>query len=342
MAAHERNPTAALMNRLADAPWEFDFFGAVRTIAAAHADRPRPGWSKALAGDPIRFGQTPSLAFAPSTLQKFAPAGPSGGVGKLSVHFLGLLGPNGPMPLHFTEYVLERLRERDPSLRDFLDVFHHRILSLFYRAWAYSRPAASQDRPDDDYFAQFFLSLIGLGMPSLQHRDEVTDLAKIHFAGRVGTLARNAEGLRSVLNGYFNVRFEIHEFHPRWVKIPDRFLCRLGENPENATMGTGLVTGDRVWTCDAGFRLITEPLSYADYQRFLPGVHSLERVTAWVHMYVGEEQDCDLQLRLKASETPPLIMGAGGRLGWSTWLTSQQPEKDADDLVLHVTHPVAA
>ena len=128
---------------LASAPFEFDFFtGVSECWRLRHVqDMPRVGESISPRQDPVRFGQNPSLAFAPATLESFSPA-TDGLPARLQVYFLGLFGPNGPLPFHLTEFAHERLHaHRDPSLTRFLDVFHHRMLSLFYRAWANSRKA---------------------------------------------------------------------------------------------------------------------------------------------------------------------------------------------------------
>ena len=122
------------------------------------------------------------------------------------VHFFGLFGPDGPLPLHLTEYARDRSRNhRDPSLQRFADIFHHRALSLFYRAWANSRPTISFDRPEDDRFALYTGALIGLGMESLRNRDAMPDLTKLHFAGHLSCQTRHAEGLASILSEFFKM-----------------------------------------------------------------------------------------------------------------------------------------
>lgn len=142
----EQRAQSELIARLEDEPWRFDFFTVVRRLEAMNPDRPRMGFSQRPSEDPVRFAQEPSLAFAPCTVQRYRGArgnSPS----RLFVNFMGLLGPNGPLPLHLTEHAMQRERHaKDPTFSRFLDVFNHRMICLFYRGWVSSNQAALFDR----------------------------------------------------------------------------------------------------------------------------------------------------------------------------------------------------
>jgi type VI secretion system protein ImpH len=312
----------------------FDFYRAVRLLECAHPDKPRVGTDNRANTEPVRFGQPPSLSFSPSTVAGYEPPA-DGKPPKLLVNFMGLLGPNGPMPLHMTAYVWDRLRNhRDPTLVRFLDLFNHRMIALFYRAWAHNQQALGLDRGGRDKFATYVGSFIGIGVESLMRRDAVADVAKLHYAGRLLCQTKNAEGLVAVLSDYFRVPVELEQFVGQWVKVPEESLCRLGESPDTGTLGSTAIVGSRVWDVQQKFRLRFGPLTYADYERMLPGGASLKRLVAWVRSYVGDEFDWDVQLVLKKANVPALKLGQGGRLGWSTWLHAAPPKRDAADLVL--------
>ena len=321
---------------LADRPFSFDFFQAVRRLECAHRDRPRVGFSSHVAEDPVRFGQVPSLAFAPSTLAEYGKWGKHARAPRLAVHFFGLMGANGPMPLHFTEYVRDReLNHDDATVARFLDMFHHRMTSLFYRAWACNQQTVSHDRAGrHDRWADYVASLFGIGMPSLRDRDAVPDPAKLHYAGRLVCHTRHAEGLESILEDFFGVRTEIEQFVGQWLPLPPDSACRLGASRASGTVGESIVVGSRVWDCQQKFRVRMGPMRFADYQRLLPGGGSLSRLVGWVKNYIGDELQWDAQLVLKKEEIPPLRLGQVGQLGWSTWVHSQPIPRDADDLVL--------
>src|SRR5947208_7230053 len=195
----------SLLDALLQRPYEFDFFRAVRMLESQRPDLPRVGFSFSPSEDPVRFWQKPSLRFAPATLDSVQPAGPAS-VPRMAVNFFGLFGPNAPLPPHITEYVLEReLHHHDPTITAFFNLFHHRLISLFYRAWAASQKAVDMDRPTERRFATYIGSLFGIGMEALQDRDGVPNPDKLFFPGRQACQTRNAEGLEAILREYFHI-----------------------------------------------------------------------------------------------------------------------------------------
>jgi len=324
----------SLRSRLAESPYSFDFFMAVRRMECAMSQLPRMGHSKRPREDPVRFCQEPSLAFPPSTLHAYRPGG-AGGADLLFVNFLGLLGPNGPMPLHLTEYIRDRqINSKDITVARFLDVFNHRMVALFYRAWACNQQTVNYERGSGDRFSLYIGSLFGIGMDSLRGRDAVPDVAKLHYSGRLVCQTRHAEGLRAVLEDYFRVPVAIEEFVGQWLELPPDCCCRLGEAPSTGLLGRTTIVGARIWECQQRFRLKFGPMGLAAYQRMLPGGGSLLRLIAWVRNYIYDELEWDVQLILKKEEVPKLHLGKLGQLGWTTWLSSKPFTRDADDLVL--------
>ncbi len=336
MASEHRatNKLIALEKALQQTPYDFDFYQAVRRLECAYNNRPRIGQSRRAIEDPVRFGQEPSLAFAPSTLASFTPADEHH-FAQLAVAFFGLFGPNGALPLHLTEYVRDRQRNNDDhTFRVFADLFHHRMLTLFYRAWGNAQPTVNYDRPKSDRFALYVGSVLGLGMPSLRHRDEMPDLAKFYYAGWLSGHTHHAEGLQMMLTDFFNIPARIEQFVGHWMPLPEECRWRLGHSLETGTLGMSATLGGAVWECQHKFRIVVGPLGLADYQRFLPGGKSVKRLVAMVRQYCGDEMHWDLNLILKKEELPPFILGEAGLLGWTTWLTNEALAKDADHLLI--------
>jgi len=309
-----------------------DFFQVLRLIENAHPELPRIGASLRPRDDAVRFGQDPSLCFHPTALGQYLRTGPDARA-RLAVNFFGLLGANGPLPIHLTEYVRDRLRHGgDPTLLAFLDVFHHRMLSLFYRARASAEPAISLDRADGDRFSGFVGSLFGIGSPALRERDAIGDFAKLHFAGLLANRARPASGLATILREYFGLPLRIEQFAGHWMALPDEVRSRIGLAGEGNRLGSSLVLGRKVWDCQNRFRIVIGPLGYDDYRRFMPGGDSLKRLLAWVRTYCGLALDWEVRLVLKKEERPPLRLGGATRIGWSTWLASGAPQRDPDGM----------
>lgn len=334
MASPARQTTGDLIAQLAAEPFAFDFFRAVRLLEASAPDRPLLGETLQPSDDLVRFGQQPSLAFAPSTLQSVTP-GRDGRATKVLVHFFGMFGPNGALPFHLTEHARERQRNaKDPTLVAFLDVFHHRLLSLFYRAWAVNQKAVDLDRPDRSRFSMYIGSTFGVGMESLRDRDAVPDWAKLYFSGRLAPQTRNAEGLQAIIREFFGLPAQIETFAGQWIDLPPESICQLGASPESGTLGRTVIVGSRFWDVQLKFRIRLGPMSLLDLQRLLPIGDAFKRLKAWIKNYVGHEFCWDAQLVLKKEEVPSTVLGKSGLLGWTMWLKSKPFPRDAEDVIL--------
>jgi type VI secretion system protein ImpH len=324
----------ALFAALARAPWSFDFFQALRRIEGLFADRPRLGRALRPGDEPVRISQEASVAFAPSTLSACEVNGER--PPRLEQRFFGLLGPNGPLPLHLTEYARERLMHHaDPTLARFLDLFHHRLGLFFYRAWAEARPTVHQDRPEEDRFSMYVGSLAGHGLPASRNRDAVPDHAKRFFVGHLARNPKNAEGLASILEGFFRLPARVDQFVLGWLDLPrDQRTVLGGQSRLSGILGHDTVIGERVRDVQSRFRAVIGPMDLDRFGDFLPGGRSLERLKHWVRNYVGFEFDWDVQLVLARDEVPGTRLGREGQLGWTTWLGARRATTDADDLIL--------
>jgi type VI secretion system protein ImpH len=334
MAGADGQTPDSLIAELAEKPFAFDFYAALRLLQSRFPGQPRIGHSWSPVQDPIRFAQSPALDFAPSTIEAVRRDDPSRPPVVYSRHF-GLFGPNGPLPLCLTEYARERaLHHGDPTFTAFCNLFHHRLLSFFFRAWADAQKTVDFDRPDDQRWSQFVGSLVGLGMESFLGRDSVPDRAKLYFAGRLVAQARNAEGLEAIIQDFFGVHTELSTFVGQWLKLPPGSTCKLGESRESGTLSETVILGERVWTCQLHFRLRMGPMTLAEFERLLPNGASFRRLCDWIRQYSGDDYSWDARLVLAKEDVPAIQLGRAGRLGWTTWLKTQPFERDAEDLVL--------
>jgi type VI secretion system protein ImpH len=322
MAASDRPPVDNLsaLAELEREPYEFDFHVALRRIEVAFRDRPRLGTAVRPAEEPVRLGQDPSMAFAPAELTAFT-APRDGAPGRLSIAFLGLFGPNGPLPTHLTEFARDRLRNAgDATFARFVDIFQHRLFLLFQRAWASTQPVAEHDRPDDDRFEKYLGALGGFAfatpMPSVGVPDEV----RWYYAGLLTTGNRSAEGLASLLSDYYGAKVRIEEFIGEWAALPESSRFRLGGSSETSALGRTSVIGERVRLCQHRFRIVMGPLGRAPFERMLPGREGLDRLVSLVRTYAGDELSWDVRLVPAGDATDQLRLGAGGRIGWNTRL----------------------
>ncbi len=338
MASDERKAAGDLsrFDALKDHPEKYHIFQALRLIEARYADRPRLGRSRRPKQDPVRLKQRVSMAFASSTVARFAPQDEqSGEAGELAQYMFGLFGPNGPLPLHLTEYAYNRQHSyRDPTFKAFGDIFHHRMLSLLYRAYASGEPTANFDRAGDvDDFAQKVAAFAGLKGAGFADRDAMPDLAKLRYAGRLAHGTRNEEGLLALISGFFGAPASMESFVGTWLELDPKDTWELGNPHKPARLGQSCSIGSKVWTRQAKFRFRVGPVGLADYKRLLPGGDSLKRLKALVRNYMGDALMWDMNLVLKAGEAEPAMLARA---------PSGPPQEPALDMSATVILPAPA
>ena len=332
-ASHDPGELATFLRELEAVAHSRSLFATLRRIDSFSTDTPGLGRSGRPKEDPVRLGQKATMAFATSQIAEVEPAR---GQVPPSVHIFGpgMFGPNGALPVHLTEYTLDRKRNHDdPTLWRFVNLFHHRLLSLLYRAWANAQPAVSADRPDDDRFTGYVASLMGMGLPSLRDRAAIADHGAFHYVGHFARQSKSPQGLMAVLRDFFDVPVRIEQFVGEWLRVPDDARWRLGRSLLAGALGESATLGARVWGCQHKFRITIGPMDFASFQRFLPGEPSRERLVALVRGYCSEEFDFELNVILQKDDVPALSLGHAGQLGRTSWLATAQRDRDADDVV---------
>lgn len=346
MASENRVSSHVLIAELEEAAYRFDFFETLRLFEALNPDKPRFGTGVKARDDAIRCSQEPELEFPASTLSSYEVE--ESGIPRLVANFLGLFGPQGPLPLHLTEYARERLRHhKDPTFARFADIFHHRMICLFYRAWANARPTVCYDRPESDRFAFYVGSLSGISGAAFRHRDALDDRAKLFYAGHFSSQAKYPDGLKAIVADLLAIDVQIEEFVGEWMAIQQSDQSRLGHSPALASLGQSTFLGAFVWGCQHKFRIVLGPLNLSRYLSLLPGGSALAQLTAIVRNYIGDELVWDAQLVLKQQDVPQELslgvpsqphsssMNGDARLGWSMWLGPRPTQNDARDLTLN-------
>lgn len=319
------------LERLTKNPEKHHIFHAFRVLEAAYPDSPRIGEARRPREDKVRFGQEAELSFPPSTIASFTPP-KEDEPGQLTNRFFGLFGPQGPLPLHLTEFARARLRHhRDNTFIAFANMVTHRVMTLFYKAWRTGQPAPSFDRGQKDGVERKIAAIAGYHGDHLRNNDALPDLAKRHFAGILAQGPKNAEGLVSIVSAFFGAPVKVEQFVGCWLDLEPTDCWELGKP---ARLGQTTSIGNRVWTRGAKFRLRMGPLSYAEYERLLPGGGSLERLRAIVRNYVGDALDWDVNLVLKKEDVPKAVLGQTVRLGQTGWIGENKNQQDAADLFL--------
>jgi type VI secretion system protein ImpH len=332
-------PVSPIEQALRDEPCSFEFFQAVALLQRLSTNQSQPvGQFCNPEEEAVQFRVNNSLGFPASQIQgiEWGEDRPP----QMKVNFMGLTGPSGVLPYAYTELILERLRAKDGSLQDFLDLFNHRMISFFYRAWEKYRFPVTYYR-GNDVFRHHLLDFIGLGTAGLQNRQAVSDDALLHYVALFSEQARSAEALEAILGDYFEVPVEIEQFAGSWYRLDPSAQCCMDDNPtDSEKLGAGVVVGDEIWHQESRVRIKLGPLSLSRYQDFLPSGAAYEPLKAMVKFFSNDQIDFEVMLILNREEVPPCEVGvddgAAPRLGWLSWLKSKPLDRNPGDTILSI------
>jgi len=325
------------------AAYRFDFFQAVRMAERVSPGEP-VGRDHSPGQEALRFRSLPSLRFPTGSVAglRRRSDGKSGRPElEMVVTFMGLTGPAGVLPHHYTRLLIQRLRDRDTALRDFLDIFNHRLISLFYRAWEKCHFPAAYDETrgrqhQEDLFTAGLYCLVGLGSGGLRKRLKVGDEAFLSYAAFFADQHRPAVCIPRMLASYFEVPVELDQLAGQWLRLDpsDRSSlpgpgCPDGQHNQ---LGAGLLLGGQVWDIQGKFRLRVGPLDYAQFRHWIPTADALRPFCQMVRAYVGPELQFEVQVLLKRPQLPPCRLGGGEDyqplLGWTTWLLARPAREE--------------
>lgn len=325
-----------LRRLLEDEPFAVEFFQAVQLLERIYPDRQAVGLFEHPSREVVRFAVHPRLGFPASDVQSID--WPVEGPPVMTVNFLGLTGPNGVMPHLYTLLLIERRFARDSRLQEFLNLFHHRLISLYYQAWRKYRVAAGFGA-GGHRVTSYLRDLVGIGTKGLQDRQDVPDRSLLFFAGTLALQPRSAIAFEHFLQEYFGVPVEIQQFTGAWYDLPLDAQCELiDEEDAPRQLGQGAVAGDQIWDHSSKARIRIGPLPLARYREFLPGMPAHNALRALARFYVGGQIDFDVQLVLARDQVPEYELGAEGAaelpLGLCSWAKTGDFEYDPDDAIL--------
>ncbi len=355
MAVKSRTSKHSVKTQLQSEPYRFSFVQACRLLEQICELQGRPcknvGCDALPTEEFVRFAALPARSFPPAEVASLAnlsdakaiesaedaPSAP-----ELTVTFMGLFGPSGVLPYHDTQRIIDAGNKSNPE-RDFLDVFNHRIISLFYRASTkYRIPFAFEStyrksRETENVVTQSLYAIAGMGTPGLRKRLTVSDELSIEFAGLFGHQVKNAISLQRMLGDYFELPVSVCQFVGQWMYLSKENQSQMPTSSmvlgQNCALGTNFILGERVWDVSGKFRVLLGPLTKEQFDSFLPGSPRLVEIAQITQLYAGNQFDFDIQLELIAREVPPTQLGEESRLGFNTWLFAEQPTDNKLDAV---------
>ena len=327
-----------LDQKLRDEAYRFDFFQAVRLIYRVFEQKKPVGGDALPHEEAVRFRTKISLEFPPSEIDSFVQAvdeRTGADRTEMLINFMGMLGMSGAMPMHYTELAFDRLRYRDTALWAFLDIFTHRSVSSFFRAWAkYRFPVGYEG--GNDQFTPYLFDFVGVGTRGMRGRMDVEDESLLPYTGLIAQKPHSANAIENLISDYFGVQAKIDQFFGQWLELNKQDQVSLGRR--SSLLGRSAIAGARVWDHQSKMRVRLGPLNLKQFMAFLPNGSAHKPLRSILKFMVGLEFDYDVQPILKDTEVPGSVLTTRAvrrpMLGWTTFLkTMPLPEHD-DQLVL--------
>jgi type VI secretion system protein ImpH len=306
-----------------DGPGNVDFLDLMRSIEGSAPQKPRIGESATRAGEIVALGQQPHIDHSDANVIRVD--GDGDGPVDVTSRFLGLLGPQGALPLHTTYEAVHWENMRDPSFARFADIFNNRFQQLFYRAWANARPVVQAGRPADDQFLAYIGAMIGIATPAMRNRDGMPDYTKLAVAGLLAPSVKSASRVENLLAWLFGSKVKIQQFIGVWLPLEEQEQAALAKG--NCSIGVDSLIGKAAFSLRDKFRITFEVRDLEEFERFLPNGSHFELMADAVRFYLGDLYMYDVEIGMAEKETKPIRLGGFGRLGWTSWMKSKNEQE---------------
>ncbi len=321
-------------------PYRTEFFQAVRLLQKIEGERGPVGYFITPKEEAVRFSSLPTLTFPPSQLHSLQ-RGPDGQL-QLVVQFMGSVAAVSSMPQSYTEYLLGLMRSKDTAMADFLDIFNHRMVSLFYRGWEKHRFFLGFEQGGRDTLSPRLRDLLGLGTAGLKERTPLPDRAYLAYTGLLGRHTRSAANLQQLLQDFFTLPVRVEQFAGTWRRLPESDQTVFSDAARaSERLGLATVVGNEIWDQHGRIRVVLGPMPLRAYLSFLPGNAAYRDLETWMRFYTSGQYETEVQLILQRDEAPSCVLGATSperpRLGLVSWLKTRPLARDPGDAVFLLT-----
>lgn len=321
-----------------DEPERFEFFQAIRLLEKLYSDKVPIGIGSTPRNELVRLRGNPSLSFPASQLNKLETVyneRTNEESIRLTINFMGMIGIVGVLPTHYSELIIERARYNDTTLWDFTDIFTHRAVSLFYRAWEKYRFPVQYERGNDN-FTSYLFDFVGLGTEGIRGNMDLDDEALLPYAGLIIQKPHSSTALSQIVTDYFRTNAKIQQFFGQWLDLDSESISRLGK--ANSQLGESSILGSRIWDQQSKFRLVLGAMSFKQFAAFLPNGSAHNSLLSIIKLMTGLELDFDIQLVLKKEEVPGCVLTTRAlrrpMLGFTSWLKSKPFSEDDSQVIL--------
>lgn len=333
MANQPRRQIPTLREAFEHQPYSFEFDQAVKLVEALHVNSTPLGESFSIRGEALRIKSRVFLSAPPSDIYDIQlPTNTVESKTTIRINFLGLAGLQGPLPLPFTEVIMDRLRRRDMATTDFLDIFNHRLASILHRIRKKHWVGLDQRSPHETLLGRDLLALNSMSSGFLKTQT-VSAQAMLYYSGLYWQQPRSTAGLRQILSHYFNTKALIYSNQGGWVAIAPENWTHLGAT--NQALGSTAMIGTKVWDVNQNIKVQLGPLNIKEVQGFLKDGDAYPKLLEMLQLYLPTGYKFNINLVVKAQDVQVTKIDGKSKLGWTSWLLSKPATKDDDQITLY-------
>ncbi len=334
METSRRRSATTLKEAILEKPSQFQFHAAVKLLESMKLDSVSLGQGIEPRQEALEIKTHTTLEMSPKDLQGISFRGPQENP-KMTINFFGLSTIQGPLPQSYRNLLLDRIQEGDMSMRDFLDIFNHRFASLLHRIRKKHWIGIATDTPQNTLIGKTIASFAGINGPFFEQRMKISDQSLLYYAGLLWQRPKSAMGLRNIIRDFFKTPAKIHQFQGKWENIDKDQTTIIGNTGRFNILGQDAIVGKKLWEQQSVFVVVLGPMSLKKFASFLkPGVN-YKAIRDLIHFYTRENQEFRLNLVLDKDQIPPLNLGNGAALGWTSWLKTQPFPKDDYQVIIN-------
>ncbi len=327
MANKRRRQIPSVEESLYSKPYEYEFHQAVKLLELINTNATPLGEDVSPGKEPVSIKSRISLSVPASDIYSL-DAQDTATPPVMSVNFWGIAGLQGPLPTSYTEQIIDRIYKKDKSLRDFLDIFNHRLISILHRIRKKYWVGLSITRPPATDIGQCLLSLIGLKDQQLAQSINIPTHSLLYYSGLFWQQPRSAAGLQAILSHYFNVSVKVAVLQGRWLYFEESQTTHIGLTGQFQVLGQGAVIGTKVWDNKTLCTLRIGPLGEDMFRQFLKTGSAYPTLLKLAQFYLPQEQKFNTNLIIKAKDVQSTHLDSKSQLGWTSWLKVKEFKDD--------------
>jgi type VI secretion system protein ImpH len=326
MATEDRMSTFAIKNSYDGGKEAESFFALVRQyerhyIHACKSDNDsytKIGEDGSPAKEAIRFKSVKSLGFSVDSINTINLGSDKPDQYEFFVSFMGLLGAAGVLPQHYIKLALQRIKQGDYALSEFIGLFEHRLISLYYKAWGKYKLSVqyeASDQEGEDGFSTILKSFSGF-----YHGKT----AQVYYAGHYSKNNRSLSNLQKMIQEVVSTDVYIQQMVGQWLPINSRDRCVSGVNGKNHQLGTGIILGKRYWDIQSKITIGISGLSMEQYLSLHPSEPLYDVLASMVNAYVPVHIRVEFTFTVNSHQKYVSKIGQGFQLSSNAWLVSKK------------------